>query len=182
MLRMALAHFCLSWLQRPTKPIELKVEVLWGHAYLAFIETREFRRTFFGMFPIEPQSSLVVLRDGRTTRFVEWPKRFEWEWFWPWDQTWQYLVSSLFSVHCSIDKYFNKPPQRAMSKYDYDRGHRGCNSKAARHYWPAVRLLTNSPSRTLIHWMQCMHCFRDLIDRALPCVLELLCLLFCVIS
>ena len=64
--------------------------MIWGHAYLAFIETREIKRKFLGI-PLEPQSCLIVTRDGATTRYVEWPKRFEWEWTFPWDQAWQYL-------------------------------------------------------------------------------------------
>ena len=45
------------------KPFELKVEVIWGRAYLAFIETRQPYYTFFGLFPLHPISSLVALRD-----------------------------------------------------------------------------------------------------------------------
>lgn len=74
-----------DWIAITGAPYELKVEVVWGRAYLGFLETRMCARKFMG-FWMEPQSGLVATRDGRIMRFVEWPRRFEWEWMFPWDQ------------------------------------------------------------------------------------------------
>eukprot|EP00041_Stephanoeca_diplocostata_P017047 m.339113 g.339113 ORF g.339113 m.339113 type:complete len:464 (-) comp20576_c0_seq3:126-1517(-) len=81
-----------DWIAPTGAPIELKVEVVWGRAYLAFIETRECAVKFMGVW-LQPQSSFVLLRNGKLVRFVEWPKRFRWEWIFPWDQVFQYLAN-----------------------------------------------------------------------------------------
>lgn len=81
-----------DWIAVTGAPFELKVEVVWGRAYLAFLETRLCARKFLGLW-LEPQSSLILTRDRRIMRFVEWPKRFEWEWTFPWDQVGQYFAN-----------------------------------------------------------------------------------------
>jgi len=93
-----------DWIAPTKAPYELKVEVIWGRAYLAFLETRLCARTFMGIW-LGPQSSLIITRDRRLMRFGEYPKRFEWEWYWPWDQFSQYFANWASESDNLRDKY-----------------------------------------------------------------------------